>query len=74
MLWLTKRVIFGNTNNDEIKNLNDINNLETLMLVVLGSLVILFGFYPSPLLDTLNVSVNNLISNYEIAIQQGKIN
>ena len=74
MLWLTKRVIFGNTNNDEIKNLNDINNLETLMLVVLGTLVILFGFYPSPLLDTLNVSVNNLISNYEIAIQQGKIN
>jgi NADH-quinone oxidoreductase subunit M len=74
MLWLTKRIIFGNTNNDEIKNLNDINNLETLMLVVLGSLVILFGFYPSPLLDTLNVSVNNLISNYEIAIQQGKIN
>ena len=74
MLWLTKRVIFGNTNNDEIKNLNDINNLETLMLVVLGTLVILFGFYPSPLLDTLNISVNNLISNYEIAIQQGKIN
>jgi NADH-quinone oxidoreductase subunit M len=32
MLWLTKRVIFGNTNNNEIKNLKDINNLEALML------------------------------------------
>ena len=69
MLWLTKRVIFGKTNNNEIKNLKDINNLEALMLITLAILVILFGFYPSPLMDTLNVSVNNLISNYEIAIQ-----
>ena len=37
-------------------------------------LVILFGFYPAPLMDTLNVSVNNLISNYEIAIQTDKLN
>ena len=74
MLWLTKRVIFGNTNNDEIKKLKDINNLETLMLVTLGILVILLGFYPAPLMDTLNVSVNNLINNYEIAIQNSGIN
>jgi NADH-quinone oxidoreductase subunit M len=74
MLWLTKRVIFGNTNNNEIKNLKDINNLETLMLVTLGLLVILFGFYPAPLIDTLNVSVDNLINNYEIAIQNNRIN
>ena len=74
MLWLTKRVIFGNTSNNEIKNLKDINNLETLMLVTLAILVILFGFYPAPLIDTLNVSVNNLISNYEIAIQANKLN
>ena len=74
MLWLTKRVIFGNTNNNEIKNLKDINNLETLMLITLAILVILIGFYPSPLMDTLNVSVNNLISNYEIAIQANRFN
>jgi NADH-quinone oxidoreductase subunit M len=74
MLWLIKRVIFGNINNNEIKNLKDINNLETLMLVALGLLVILLGFYPAPLLDTINISVNNLISNYEIAIQKSGIN
>ena len=73
MLWLTKRVIFGNTNNNEIKNLKDINNLEALMLITLAILVILFGFYPSPLMDTLNISVNNLISNYEIAIQANSL-
>jgi len=74
MLWLTKRVIFGNTNNNDIKNLKDINALEALMLITLGILVILFGFYPSPLMDTLNISVNNLISNYEIAIQTNGLN
>jgi len=74
MLWLIKRVIFGSINNNEIKNLKDINNLETLMLVALGLLVILLGFYPAPLLDTINISVNNLISNYEIAIQKSGIN
>ena len=73
MLWLTKRVIFGDTNNSEIKNLSDINNLETLMLVTLALLVIFFGFYPAPLMDTLNVSVDNLINNYEIAIQNSGI-
>jgi NADH-quinone oxidoreductase subunit M len=74
MLWLTKRVIFGNTKNNEIKNLKDINNLEALMLIILATLVILFGFYPSPLMDTINISVNNLISNYEIAIQANGLN
>ena len=74
MLWLTKRVIFGKTNNNEIKNLKDINNLEALMLITLALLVIFFGFYPSPLIDTLNVSVNNLISNYQIAIEANRLN
>ena len=44
------------------------------MLVTLGTLVILFGFYPAPLMDTLSASVNNLISNYEIALQTNGLN
>ena len=55
-------------------NLKDINNLEALMLITLAILVILFGFYPSPLMDTLNISVNNLINNYEIAIRANGLN
>jgi len=74
MLWLTKRVIFGNTSNVEIKNLKDINNLEIMMLTSLALLIIFFGFYPAPLMDTLNISVDNLINNYEIAIQNNGIN
>ena len=44
------------------------------MLVTLALLVILFGFYPAPLMDTLNISVDNLINNYEIAIQNSGVN
>ncbi len=69
MLWLTKRVIFGNTKNEEIKNLQDINKLEILMLITLASLIIFFGFYPVPLMETLNISVDNLINNYETALK-----
>ena len=66
MLWLTKRVIFGTTKNDQIKNLKDLNKPEMLMLIILALLIILFGFYPVPLMETLNVSVDNLIYNYEM--------
>ncbi len=65
MLWLTKRVIFGNTKNNEIKNLKDVNILEITMLAILGFFVIFFGFYPTPLIDTMSASIDNLISNYQ---------
>ena len=65
MLWLTKRFIFGETKNIQIKTLKDINILETTMLSILAFFVILFGFYLAPLMDTMSVSVNNLISNYQ---------
>ena len=74
MLWLTKRVIFGVTKNDQIKNLKDVNKLEMIMLGILAVLVIFFGFYPVPLMETLNVSVDNLINNYEIAVQIKSLN
>ena len=65
MLWLTKRVIFGVTKNNEIKNLKDVNISEIMMLASLAFFVIFFGFYPAPLMDTMNVSIDNLISNYQ---------
>ena len=74
MLWLTKRVIFGVTKNDQIKNLKDVNKSEIIMLGILALLVIFFGFYPVPLMETLNVSVDNLINNYETAVQTNGLN
>ena len=38
------------------------------MLVTLAFFVVFFGFYPAPLMETFNVSVNSLINNYQIAL------
>ena len=65
MLWLTKRVIFGSTNNSEIKKLNDVNKSELIMLTALAFFIIFFGFYPMPLMETFDISVNSLIDNYQ---------
>ena len=74
MLWLAKRVIFGEVKNPNIKKMKDINFSEGSILILLGLTTIFFGFYPQPLIETMNVSVNNLISNYELDINNHLIN
>tara|TARA_Y100000590_G_scaffold113157_1_gene129039 strand:- start:1276 stop:2778 length:1503 start_codon:yes stop_codon:yes gene_type:complete len=65
MLWLYGRVIFGKIANSEVKQLKDLNKVEVYILSILAFLTIFFGFYPDPLIDTINVSINNLIKNYQ---------
>ena len=45
------------------------NYREVLVFTPLVLLVLLFGFYPAPLLDVTAVSVKKLVSNYETAIR-----
>jgi len=66
MLWMAKRVIFGQVNNPKISSLKDLNFAEGSILSILAICVIFFGFYPEPLINTMSVSVNNLINNYQI--------
>ena len=63
-----KKSYFGVTTNSEIKNLNDINISEIIMLLTLAFLILFFGFFPLPLIETFDVSVNSLINNYETAL------
>ena len=65
MLWMAKRVVFGNTNNTIITKLKDINFLEGTILIVLCLVSIIFGFYPEPLLNTIDISVNQIIQNHQ---------
>ena len=68
MLWLTKRVIFGVTQNSKIETMSDVNKSEVIMLATLAFFVIFFGFYPMPLMETFSVSVDGLIDNYQLAL------
>ena len=64
MLWLYKRVVFGKLSNPELKLKSDLNKIETYIFISLLFLIIFFGFYPEPLLNTVSSSVNNLVENY----------
>tara|TARA_Y100000817_G_scaffold204790_1_gene160481 strand:- start:88 stop:1323 length:1236 start_codon:yes stop_codon:yes gene_type:complete len=70
MLWLSKRVLFGKLEKNHLKKMTDINISEFSILFTLGALIILFGFYPEPLLETIHVSVDNLINNYNSEISR----
>ena len=64
MLWLYKRVVFGVVLKEEIKKLIDLNRTETFILISLVFPIIFFGFYPEPLLNTIEVSIKDLIEMY----------
>ena len=65
MLWLYRRVVFGKVTSPEIKEMNDLNKTEVYIFASLAFLVLFFGIYPDPLFRTVDVSINNLIDNYQ---------
>ncbi len=70
MLWLYRRVIFGKLTNNKLLNISDLNKSELFILTCLALPTLFFGFYPEPLLSTIEVSVSNLIEmyNYNLTI------
>ena len=72
MLWLYKRVIFGKIVNKEILNLVDLNKSEIFILSALAFPTLFFGFYPEPLFNTIDISINNLIDTYNYKLMLNK--
>ena len=66
MLWLYKRVIFGEILKNEIKKMTDLSKSEIFILSSLVLPIIFFGFYPEPLLRTTEISIENLIEMYNL--------
>ena len=64
MLWLYKRIIFGEILKNELKKMMDLNKSEIFVLSSLVFPIIFFGFYPEPLLSTIEISIENLIEVY----------
>ena len=69
MLWLYKRIIFGEIINNELKSMIDLKKFEILILFSLVVPIIFFGFYPEPLINSIEVSVENLLNIYNTNIQ-----
>ena len=68
MLWLYRRVVLGRLENVEIKNMTDLKKIELYILSSIIFLTLFFGFYPEPLLGTVDVSISNLIEKYNLDI------
>ncbi len=68
MLWLYKRVVFGKLNNEDLKKMFDLNRSEYLILSCLAVPTLFFGFYPDPLINTIEVSVTDLINMHNTNI------
>ncbi len=66
MLWLYRRVVFGEITNIEVNELKDLNRSEILVLSTLATVSIFFGFYPDPLLSSTSASVEGLIELFNL--------
>ncbi len=66
-LWMIKRVYLGPVGNDHVKELDDINSREFLMLALLAIAVLAMGIFPKPFTDVMHVSVADLLKHVAIS-------
>ena len=61
ILWLYKRIIFGKILYDNLKNMVDLKRFEIVTLGLLVAPILFFGFYPEPLMNSIETSVANIL-------------
>jgi NADH-quinone oxidoreductase subunit M len=68
MLYLYRRVIFGQLTKESLAAIRDLNGREIAVFAPLLVIVFVMGIYPEPFLAVMHVSVENLIERYESAL------
>jgi NADH-quinone oxidoreductase subunit M len=66
-LWMYKRVYLGEVANDHVRELQDINSREFLMLALLAAAVLFMGIYPKPFTDVMDASVVELLRHVAVS-------
>ncbi|MBE0510277.1 MAG: NADH-quinone oxidoreductase subunit M [Gammaproteobacteria bacterium] len=66
-LWMVKRVIYGEIVNEKVAALKDINAREFLILAVLAFMVLLLGVWPAPLLEVMDLTVQQLVEHISVS-------
>ena len=67
MLYLYKRIIFGQMRNARLKDILDIDIREKIILYPLILIIILIGIFPNIFLDPMRFPIELIINNYEFA-------
>jgi NADH-quinone oxidoreductase subunit M len=60
-LWMVKRVLYGEVANDNVAQLKDLNSREFIVLAILAASVLLVGLWPAPLVDMMNMTIEQLM-------------
>ena len=60
-LWMIKRVVYGEVANDKVAALEDLNRREFIVLAILAFSVLLLGLWPAPLVEMMNVTIEQLV-------------
>ena len=71
-LWLYRKMIFG-TLKPALAGIKDIGWRESIILVPLVALTILFGVAPKPVLDMSAASVTHLLDRYDRAVKAAEL-
>jgi NADH-quinone oxidoreductase subunit M len=67
-LWVYRKIIFGALEKPALAALSDLSAREIALFVPLTALTILFGFFPTPVLDVSASSVTALVDTYTHAV------
>jgi NADH-quinone oxidoreductase subunit M len=67
MLYLYRRMIFGELTKDDLKDILDLNLREKLIFAPLIVVVLWMGIYPKAFLDVFSPSVASLVTRYQSA-------
>jgi len=68
MLWLYRKVMFGELVKEGLKAMLDMNRREIIIFTPLVIFTIWMGIYPSTFLDFIHVSVANLVTHHQAAL------
>ncbi|GGO14075.1 NADH-quinone oxidoreductase subunit M [Microbispora rosea subsp. aerata] len=69
ILWMYQRMMNGPTA-ESVKSLPDLNAREKWVVAPLVALLLVFGFYPKPLLDVINPAVKDTLSSVSVTDPQ----
>ena len=69
MLYVYRRIIFGKLEKENLMSISDLSYRVIIIFVPLVLLVFWMGVYPAPFLDVMSVSVDNLITNFNVALE-----
>lgn len=68
MLYLYRRVVFGQLTKENLKTILDLKPREIIIFAPLVAIVIFMGIYPIPFLDVMHGSVENVVDRYQSAL------